>query len=326
VGASALGLDYLLGRRPEPSHQETTATSLTTSSSSLTASSSSTVTTPSTTTSMPPGLVELSFYYDPDLDGILDPSDSELNLTIKVGGQGQTFLGNKVLAPSKAIVDLLIEGTSSVGKQLTTATYDEPRRPVALPNLRYQMTANNASIGLADGPATSPIKPSDVNIDDYDYYFHHPQEWKEQYSKYYPANLPYEPNYFFYGALEPGSYGVPEGKPHLAFDTWAADGKPVHACWGGKIVPGLYDWKFGVDCGRHTAYYNHLTPTVRVGDSVSRYDVVGHIEKGQGHVHFELRPDPTAILNIFTTMTTKDVLKSPLRGESVPILPYFGER
>jgi len=310
VGASVIGLNFV--RTPE------TATLQSTSSKTMTASSLASST--ATTSSVSSALVELSFFFDFDLNG--KPAETaDLDLTITIGDE--VVRGSKVTVPSNSLVHLKVEGTSPTGKRLTTATYAEPRRPMALPALYYQTGSGNASVGLADGPATSPIRPSDMNLQDYEYYRRHPYEWLKRVHPIYPAGNPYEPNYFFYGYLKPGTYGVPEGKPHLAFDIWAADGKPVHACWGGKIVRGLYDWRFGIDSGSHIAYYNHLVPTVHVGDFVSRYDVVGHIEKGQGHVHFELRPDPTEILSIFTTMSAKDALKSPLRGEKVPQLPYF---
>jgi hypothetical protein len=324
VGGSALGLGYLL--KPESRFQQVTTnqTLLTTTNTSLNSSTLSSTTSTSATTSIPSKLVELSFYSDPDLNGLKEASESRLSkLSIMVGGR--TYVGDKVAIPPDSTVDLTIQGLSPVGKQLTTATYNEPRRPVALPTFRFHSGMTDGAIGLADGPATSPIKPSEMTIDDYEYFRLHPNEWAKQYLKYYPAGLPYEPNYFFYGALEPGSYGVPEGKPHLAFDIWATDGTPVHACWGGTIVPGLYDRKFGIDSGSQVAYYNHLVPSVKIGDTVQRYDLLGNIEKGLGHVHFELRPDPTAILNIFTTMSAEDLLKSPLRGEKVPQLPYFGK-
>jgi len=268
----------------------------------------------------------LRFYYDPDLDGVLNPKDPELqDLAVEVDTQEHAISNNRVVVPAKSIVELTVRGTSPTGKPLSTATFMEPLRPVMLPRFQCQTEAGDASIGLADGPATSPIKPSDVNINDYEYFRLHPEKWRENYSKYYPPGLPYEPNYFFYGCLEPGSYGVPEGKPHLAFDVWAADGTPVHACWGGTIVSGLYDWKFGIDSGNQVAYYNHLVPSVKIGDIVRRYDLLGNIEKGLGHVHFELRPDPTAILNAFTTLSANHVLTSPLRGEKVAVLPYFAQ-
>ena len=315
AGASALGLNYFSWQSPPPS--PTTPLIVTRE---LTATLSSPTSIATQTSSA--RTVELSFFYDPDLDGIANTSDPQLqNLLIKIAGQQESF-SSEISVPAESDVRLAVEGLSPTGKKLTTATFEEPLNPVGLPEFSYKTGADKMSIGLADGSATSPINPYNIPFDKYEYARSHPDLWWENARKYYPSGWAYEPNYFYYG------YRIPEGRlagtPHLGLDIWARDGSPVHACWGGTIVEALYDWKFGIDSGTRIAYYNHLDPTVKIGDRVSRYDRLGAVTERLGHVHFELRPNPEEVLGIFTTLSTEDILKSPLRGERAPHLPYFG--
>jgi hypothetical protein len=156
----------------------------------------------------------------------------------------------------------------------------------------------------------------------------------QYFDQYYPPNWPYTPNYFGYG-YKIQNEGSNNGQPHLAFDIRAHVGTPTHAVWGGQIVEGLYDWKFGIENDFGIFYYNHIDPTVSFGDAVSRYDVVGKRNTEADHVHLEYRDagfrgqpfeggHPEKILELFTTMTAQDLLNNPLIGDPVPILPYFG--
>jgi murein DD-endopeptidase MepM/ murein hydrolase activator NlpD len=111
----------------------------------------------------------------------------------------------------------------------------------------------------------------------------------------------------------------------------------VHAPWGGEIVEGLYDWRFGIANDFGVLYMNHVDPAVSIGQKVSRYDIVATRNSAQSHVHLEYRDlgfrgeyadfrlsHPERILELFTTMKPADLLTNPLRNEPVPILPYFG--
>jgi murein DD-endopeptidase MepM/ murein hydrolase activator NlpD len=280
-----------------------------------------------TETTTPPAPVEISFYYDPQLTGRLNQSNPLLH-DLSVNGQ----LTNRITAPSNATVPLIIRGTSSVGKQLNTATYDEPVKPLSLQDLQYSTGLSDAAIGLADGPATSPIKPSELDIKTF---LSLQTEDTLTMNQEYPPGWTYTPNYFFYGArLETGGNA---GQPHLAFDIQSAVGTPVHAVWGGQIVRGLYDWKFGIANEFGVFYYNHVDTMVDLGATVSRYDIVAKRNTDASHVHLEYRDlgfsgeysdfehsHPERILELFTTMKPEDLLKNPLVKDPVPVLPYFG--
>jgi hypothetical protein len=148
------------------------------------------------------GMVEISFYYDPHLSGQPTKPISQVQ-NLSINGQ----LTSKITAASNTAVPLNIVGTSPVGKRLSTATYDEPSSPVSLQGyyrdttgillqgFQYKTGLSDAAIGLADGPATSPIKPSQLDLDA----FLALQDNPRAFAGYYPAGWPYTPNYFFYG-------------------------------------------------------------------------------------------------------------------------------
>lgn len=316
--AGVLGFESL-SRPTTPLHQP-----VTTSASSSLMARSSTTTAPATA---PPTPVEISFYYDPQLSGQPNQSIPQLQ-DLSVNGE----LANRITEPSNATVPLNIAGRSPIGKQLSTATCAEPVSPVSLQNLQYSTGLSDVTIGLADGPATSPIKPSELDVRT----FRSLQtEDTVTMNQEYPQGWPYTPNYFFYGAkLGTGAFS---GQPHLAFDIQSSPGTHVHAPWGGVIVRGLYDWRFGIANEFGVLYMNHIEPTVSMGQWVSRYDIVATRNSTASHVHLEYRDlgfsgeysdfvhsHPERILELFTAMKPEDLLKNPLRKEPLPILPYFG--
>lgn len=278
-----------------------------------------------TTASSPADLVEITFYYDGNLNGTRNGNEQILvGLTVGSDSYHVVHRRGSVSVPRNSDVRLFVSGNSPLGKNLLNATFDEPGSPVPLEGgFRYQTGDEQIVMGLADGPLTSPIKPSQIGLKLYremrrrskirryleDYY---PDDWQDKYRF----------NYFFYGYRIPS--GGLKGEPHLAFDIFANPRTPVHAGWGGEIVPGMYDWRFGIKSPFGTIYYNHIDPVVTIGQKVRRYDVVGHIDRsGKNHVHFELRPSPRRILDFFPGVLHGAMLTDPRRKEKVFRLPYF---
>jgi hypothetical protein len=73
---------------------------------------------------------------------------------------------------------------------------------------------------------------------------------------------------------------------HTGVDICAPNGTAVYPVASGVVTSLAPDW-ITVDSGNGQAFeYWHITPTVRVGDHVEeRQTVLGHIIRGQGHVH-----------------------------------------
>jgi hypothetical protein len=166
VGASALGLDYLLS--PQLAIRTTSSTSslgTTTTSSSLTSSSLSESSLSSTLSSATSSNVynRLSFFFDPNLNGKKDQEETILtNLKVTRGGIAVDATEGTILVEKNSTVDLWIEGTAPNGKPLTTYTAFEPHESRLLPHVRINSLSEDFSLGLADGCATSPIKPSEL--------------------------------------------------------------------------------------------------------------------------------------------------------------------
>ncbi len=266
----------------------------------------------------------ISFYYDANLNGQRDSAEPLLTrLKISSTGEFRPALNGSIDVPADRDIQLRITGTSPCGKALTTATHMEPAEVIMLPEFTYSAGGHDAMIGLADGYLTSPVRPGQLKMEDYSSVLRDPANWKKQTDPLFPAGWKYERNYFFYGYRIPS--GGLEGTAHLAFDIWASPGTPVLASAPGIITEPMFDWCFGISGQYGTIYYNHIVPAVKIGDSVKRYDVVGYIAEGQGdHVHFELRPDPSYILEAFPGVGKSFLLKNPLKGEGVALLPFFG--
>ncbi len=269
-------------------------------------------------------LVRLSFFYDANLNGRKDHGEPRLtDLKSSASGHFQKSPDGSVLVPGKQRVTLQVSGIGPAGKPLTIATHLEPVAVTMLPEFTYPVGESDAVIGLADGYLTSPIRSGQMKMEDYNSVLRNPAGWKAQSDPLYPRGWSYDRNYYFFGYRIPS--GGLKGTAHLAFDIWAEPGTPVLASAPGKITEPLFDWRFGISGPYGTVYYNHIIPSVKIGDMVKRYDVVGYIARDQGdHVHFEIRPDPSAILEAFPGVDRSYFLKSPLRGESVPVPPFFG--
>ena len=272
----------------------------------------------------PTTLVRIAFYYDANLNGLQDSDEPMLTkLDATASGHYRREPDGSIKVPRKQAITLRVRGSNPNGKTLTNATYQEPVAVVMLPEFKFSVGAQDAIIGLADGYLTSPIRPSQLKWDEYNAVLSNPTNWKAHSDPLYPEGWSYPRNYFFYGYRIPS--GGLQGTPHLAFDIWANPGTPVLASAPGKIVKPLYDWRFGISGAYGTVYYNHIVPAVSIGDTVKRYDVVGHIAEGEGnHVHLELRPDPANILLAFPGVGQGYFMKSPLKGEQVPVPPFFG--
>ena len=267
----------------------------------------------------PERLVRISFYHDADLNGQRDAGEPELtNLRVSAAGEFRPAARGAILVPAGRTILLHVDGRSPAGKPLTVAVRTE--EILMLPQFSHDSGERDSAIGLADGFLTSPLRPGQLH--EQRGALRDPAGWNSRCKQLYPAGWPHAPNYFYYGYRIPA--GGLAGTPHLAFDIGADPGTPVLAAAPGTIVRGLYDWRFGIRGPWGTVYYNHLVPAVRIGAVVRRYDVVGHIAPGQGdHLHFELRPDPARILEAFPGVQGSYFLRSPLRGERVPVPPCF---
>lgn len=274
-----------------------------------------------TLSGQPERLVRIGFYHDANLNGRQDPGEPELtSLKVSAAGAFRPAARGGILVPAGRTVLLDVRGHSPAGKPLTVAIRQTGETILMLPRFSYGPGRRDSTIGLADGFLTAPVKPHEMH--DQSGALRNPAEWHNRCKPLYPAGWPYLPTYFYYGYRIPA--GGLAGTPHLAFDIGAEPGKPVLAAAPGTVVQGLYDWRFGISGPFGTIYYNHIVPVVRIGATVRRYDVVGHIAPGQGnHVHFELRPDPARILEAFPGVKGSFFLKSPLRGERVPLPPFF---
>lgn len=270
-----------------------------------------------------PQYVSISFYYDKNLNGIRDQDEILLkdletssDLPYKTGSDGS------ILVPKYSLVKLFISGKAPNGKPLINATFDEPKSAILLQDgFLYTVNEEHILLGLADGYLTSPIKPNEMKSV-YQEWLDNPPVAQWIVDFFYPKGWKYPFNYFFYGYKFPEE--LSKGEPHLAFDISADTGVDVYAAVGGDIVEGINEYKFGIQGQYGTVYYNHIDPLVRIGQKVSRYDIVGHIDSsGVNHVHFELRPNPERILTIFPGVENGAMLTSPFRGEGVFKLPYF---
>jgi hypothetical protein len=77
---------------------------------------------------------------------------------------------------------------------------------------------------------------------------------------------------------------------HFGIDVSGADGTPVYAVKAGVIdVEGAQNIAVveGGGAGEHG--YWHIVPVVKHGQLVGRHELLGHIAKGWGHVHFAER-------------------------------------
>lgn len=268
--------------------------------------------------------IKISFYYDADLNGKKENAEPWLtNLMLATSGNSRADAGGTIMVPADTDMTLDIRGIGPRGKTLTTATFREPAAVVLLPRFTVHAGSADMALGLNDGFLTSPIRPSRLNMDDYEAAFKNPAAWKTASDPYYPAGWLFARTWYFYGYRIPS--GGLQGTPHLAFDIQAVPGTPVRASMPGTITQPLFDWRLGISGPCGTVYYSHIVPAVKPGDSVARYDVIGSIASGEGnHVHLELRPEPAAILSAFPGCDRTYFLKSPLRGERVPLPPYFG--
>lgn len=272
-----------------------------------------------------PVLIRAVFYYDSNLDGRRGPGEPLLkNLVFENADKADPGPDGALLLPAGQDKVITVSGISPAGKQLKICTLGEPFEVRMLPRLTIQGAYTGLEIGLADGFLTSPLNPVTLNWTDYSNALRTPAAWLNNALKYFPAGWDYEPNYYYYG------YRIPEGglagTPHLAFDIWAVPGTPVLAAAPGTIVKPLYDWKFGISGPYGTVYYNHIVPTVKIGEQVRRYQVVGTIAENQGnHLHFEMRPEPAHLLSAFPGVDRDFLIKSPVKGEELPVMPFFAE-
>ena len=268
--------------------------------------------------------VKITFFYDTNLNGTRDAGEPILtDIEVTASCDYLRDAKSSISVPGNQTITLRVSGKSPVGKPLLNCTYREPHAVVLLPEFSYAVGNRDKALGLADGFMTSPIRPGEMKMNDYNSALANPKSWGINARKYYPAGWSYPKNYFYYGYKIPS--GGLKGTPHLAFDIWAAPGTPVLAGAPGIIVAPQYDWRFGISGEYGTVYYNHIVPAVSIGDTVKRYDVVGYIAEGQGdHVHLELRPDPERIISVFPGVRKEYFIKSPLKGEPVPIPPFFG--
>jgi murein DD-endopeptidase MepM/ murein hydrolase activator NlpD len=269
-------------------------------------------------------MARVSFYYDANLNGTQDSGEITLkDLEISSHGYFLRETDGSIKVRKNQTIALQVKGKSPAGKHLTNMTNREPAALILLPDFNCAIGDRDMKVGLADGWLTSPIKPDQMMMEDYNAVLKNPKNWKIQSDRFYPEGWTYPRNYFYYG------YRIPEGglagTPHLAFDIWAKPGTPVRASAPGTIVAPLYDWQFGISGDFGTVFYNHIVPSVKIGDRVKRYDIVGYIAENQGnHVHFELRPAPEKILSAFPGVGDTFFLRSPLKGEPLPMIPYFG--
>lgn len=283
-----------------------------------------------TATPIPP-LVTLSFFYDMNLNGRHDSDETVLQeLDIVSDGYCQILPDGSVMVPRGTTVNLTVSGTAPNGKQLLSATFLEPYEVVMLPRFTYEVGMADTLMGLSDGFCSAAIRPDQLNWDSYDDVLANPELFTNQLKelRLYPPYAPTadaQPNWFFYGYYVEQNPWV----KHLAFDVWAVQGTPVHAPVPGGIVKGNYDHIVGIRGPYGQFDLNHLVPSVQQGDTVKRGDVVGALDF-LGHVHMEVYTPHDAqtgnplILSCFPGLTPDDILVSPLDGQPVPVLPYFG--
>ena len=73
---------------------------------------------------------------------------------------------------------------------------------------------------------------------------------------------------------------------HFGVDIAAADGTPVYAVEPGVVLRRhATSVTVGVDSGRRFGYW-HIRPSVRSGTHVRLHQLLGHVLRGWGHVHF----------------------------------------
>ena len=272
----------------------------------------------------PASLVRIAFFYDADLDGKRDAGEEALtDLDVAVSAYSLRAADGSIRVQPDQTISFRVSGRGPNGKLLTAMTLQEPLKTIMLPRFEQRVGAQELFLGLADGFLTSPLKPGDFMMDDYEAVLRDPRAWKIQAEGLFPAEWQFARNYFFYGYRIPA--GGLEGTPHLAFDLWARPGTPVLASAPGTVVEPLYDWRFGISGSFGVVYYNHIVPAVSIGEEVERYQVVGYIAEAQGnHVHLEMMPNPEGILSAFPGVGSDFFIKDPVKGESVPIPPYFG--
>jgi murein DD-endopeptidase MepM/ murein hydrolase activator NlpD len=224
----------------------------------------------------PSTLVSVFFYYDANVSGSQEGGEPTLTgVEVTAAGYFERQPDGSIRIPGDQTTTLRVSGLSPNGKRLTNVTTQEPVAVLMLPEFAYSAGAQDSAIGLTDGFLTSPIRPNQMKWDEYNAVLSDPTGWEAHSDPLYPDGWSYPRNYFFYGYRIPA--GGLAGTPHLAFDIWANPGTPVLASAPGTIVQPLYDWRFGISGAYGTVYYNHIVPTVSIGDTVKRYDVVGHI-------------------------------------------------
>lgn len=77
---------------------------------------------------------------------------------------------------------------------------------------------------------------------------------------------------------------------HFGIDVSGADGTPVFAVEGGTIdVEGAQNIAVVERGGAGEHGYWHIIPAVKHGQRVAQHELLGHIAKGWGHVHFAER-------------------------------------
>jgi hypothetical protein len=77
---------------------------------------------------------------------------------------------------------------------------------------------------------------------------------------------------------------------HFGIDVSGADGTPVYAVQAGVIdIEGAQNVAVVEGRGASEHGYWHIRPAVRHGQQVAQHQLIGHIAKGWGHVHFAER-------------------------------------
>jgi hypothetical protein len=77
---------------------------------------------------------------------------------------------------------------------------------------------------------------------------------------------------------------------HFGIDVSGADGTPVYAVEGGIVdVEGAQNIAVVESGGASEHGYWHIVPAVKPGQQVAQHELLGHIAKSWGHVHFAER-------------------------------------
>jgi len=270
----------------------------------------------------------VKFFYDGNMSGSRDEIEPFLSPVVKGYQQSQDGC---YYVPEGKETRLYITGKAPNGKDLLNATLDWPMGVNLLPQITVG-TTKTREIGLVDGFCSSPIRPEEWWWDPYNYYKNTEnfmQHIKEL-NLYPPYCLPgtkpdAEPNYYWYGYC---NHWNPKAR-HRAIDIAAREGTDVHAPVPGRVVEGNYDHIIGIRGPYGQVDLNHINIIVRYGQWVNAGDIIGKVGPDL-HVHMEIYQPLNAlsgssiILQCFSGILPSDILRSPLRGEDVHPLPYFG--